>query len=242
MTAVDIRIGNGFDVHAFGDGDHVMLGGVRVAHERGVRAHSDGDVVVHALCDAMLGALALGDIGRHFPPSDPQWKGADSLVAVFSNYARDVVDAADPDAEGVGELLGGEGRYLTAIATDKPLYKAGDVVDKNKAFLGQRCRTLGIEVVRASTVRDREDGTEWLSQTWWLSDIARADEDPDRVRCVISAIFRRPWASNTFCSCSCLGSVWSSALFVTDSSVKPLLDRSWRTISNTALANSSRLA
>lgn len=74
----DIRIGQGFDVHAFGDGDHVMLGGVRVMHTQGVLAHSDGDVVLHALCDAILGALALGDIGRHFPPSDPQWKDADS--------------------------------------------------------------------------------------------------------------------------------------------------------------------
>jgi 2-C-methyl-D-erythritol 2,4-cyclodiphosphate synthase len=72
------RIGQGFDVHAFGEGDHVMLGGVRVAHDRGIVAHSDGDVVLHALCDAILGAAALGDIGRHFPPSDPQWKGADS--------------------------------------------------------------------------------------------------------------------------------------------------------------------
>ena len=78
----NIRIGQGFDVHAFGEGDHVMLGGVRVAHERGVLAHSDGDVVLHALCDAMLGALALGDIGVHFPPSDPQWKGADSRAFV----------------------------------------------------------------------------------------------------------------------------------------------------------------
>ena len=75
---MNIRIGQGYDVHAFGDGDHVMLGGVRVPHERGVLAHSDGDVVLHALCDAMLGALALGDIGRHFPPSDARWKGADS--------------------------------------------------------------------------------------------------------------------------------------------------------------------
>ena len=65
-------------MHAFGDGDHVMLGGVRVPHARGVLAHSDGDVVLHALCDAILGALALGDIGRHFPPTDPQWKDADS--------------------------------------------------------------------------------------------------------------------------------------------------------------------
>jgi 2-C-methyl-D-erythritol 2,4-cyclodiphosphate synthase len=65
----NFRIGQGYDVHAFGAGDHVMLGGVRVAHSHGVLAHSDGDVVLHALCDAMLGALALGDIGQHFPPT-----------------------------------------------------------------------------------------------------------------------------------------------------------------------------
>ncbi|SOU08042.1 2-C-methyl-D-erythritol 2,4-cyclodiphosphate synthase [Xanthomonas arboricola] len=74
----NFRIGQGYDVHAFGAGDHVMLGGVRVAHSHGVLAHSDGDVVLHALCDAMLGALALGDIGQHFPPSDSRWKDADS--------------------------------------------------------------------------------------------------------------------------------------------------------------------
>jgi len=79
---MNIRIGQGYDVHAFGEGDHVMIGGVRVPHERGVLAHSDGDVVLHALCDAMLGALALGDIGVHFPPSDQRWKGADSRVFV----------------------------------------------------------------------------------------------------------------------------------------------------------------
>jgi 2-C-methyl-D-erythritol 2,4-cyclodiphosphate synthase len=73
-----MRIGNGFDVHAFGEGDHVTLGGVRVPHGRGVLAHSDGDVVIHALCDAIFGALALGDIGQHFSPSDPRWRGADS--------------------------------------------------------------------------------------------------------------------------------------------------------------------
>jgi len=78
----NIRIGQGFDVHAFGDGDHVMLGGVRVPHTRGVLAHSDGDVALHALCDAILGALALGDIGQHFPPSDARWKDADSRAFV----------------------------------------------------------------------------------------------------------------------------------------------------------------
>lgn len=76
---VRFRIGQGFDVHAFGRGDHIMLGGVRVPHTHGVEAHSDGDVVIHALCDAMLGALALGDIGQHFPPSDMRWKDAASL-------------------------------------------------------------------------------------------------------------------------------------------------------------------
>jgi len=73
-----MRIGQGYDVHAFGPGDHVVLGGVRVAHERGIVAHSDGDVAIHALCDAILGALALGDIGTHFPPTDQRWRGADS--------------------------------------------------------------------------------------------------------------------------------------------------------------------
>jgi 2-C-methyl-D-erythritol 2,4-cyclodiphosphate synthase len=73
-----IRIGQGLDVHAFGVGDHVMLGGIRIAHTRGVIAHSDGDVVIHALCDALLGALALGDIGQHFPPSEARWRDADS--------------------------------------------------------------------------------------------------------------------------------------------------------------------
>lgn len=79
---MNIRIGQGFDVHAFGAGDHVWLGGVRIAHSQGVLAHSDGDVALHALCDALLGALALGDIGQHFPPSDDRWKGADSRTFV----------------------------------------------------------------------------------------------------------------------------------------------------------------
>jgi 2-C-methyl-D-erythritol 4-phosphate cytidylyltransferase/2-C-methyl-D-erythritol 2,4-cyclodiphosphate synthase len=74
----DVRTGNGFDVHAFVDGDHIMLGGVRIPHSRGVTGHSDADVALHALVDAILGALADGDIGAHFPPSDPRWKGASS--------------------------------------------------------------------------------------------------------------------------------------------------------------------
>jgi 2-C-methyl-D-erythritol 4-phosphate cytidylyltransferase/2-C-methyl-D-erythritol 2,4-cyclodiphosphate synthase len=74
----DVRTGNGIDVHAFGPGDHVMLGGIRIAHDRALVGHSDADVALHALTDAILGALADGDIGAHFPPSDPQWRGAAS--------------------------------------------------------------------------------------------------------------------------------------------------------------------
>ena len=72
------RVATGYDVHAFGPGDHVWLGGVRVPHDRGVIAHSDGDVALHALCDALFGVIGDGDIGVHFPPSDPQWRGASS--------------------------------------------------------------------------------------------------------------------------------------------------------------------
>lgn len=72
------RIGQGIDVHRFGEGDHVTLGGVRIPHDQGLVAHSDGDVALHALCDAILGALAMGDIGHHFPDTDASYKGADS--------------------------------------------------------------------------------------------------------------------------------------------------------------------
>ena len=81
-----MRIGQGFDVHAFTEGDHVMLGGVRIPHGRGLLAHSDGDVLLHAITDALLGAAALGDIGRHFPDTDEAWKDAGSRVLL-----RDVV-------------------------------------------------------------------------------------------------------------------------------------------------------
>ncbi|MCU0761202.1 MAG: 2-C-methyl-D-erythritol 2,4-cyclodiphosphate synthase [Steroidobacteraceae bacterium] len=83
-----IRVGSGFDVHAFGPGDHVMLGGVRIAHARGVVAHSDGDVLLHALCDALLGAAGLGDIGQHFPDTDPRWRGVASAGFVQAVVQR----------------------------------------------------------------------------------------------------------------------------------------------------------
>ncbi len=75
-----IRVGQGYDVHRFNQGDHIILGGVKIDYDQGLEAHSDGDVVLHALCDALLGAAALGDIGKHFPDTDPEFKGADSRV------------------------------------------------------------------------------------------------------------------------------------------------------------------
>ncbi|WP_180000440.1 2-C-methyl-D-erythritol 2,4-cyclodiphosphate synthase [Acinetobacter sp. YH12239] len=81
-----IRIGQGIDVHAFEEGDYVTLAGIRIPHTHGLKAHSDGDVVLHALCDALLGALALGDIGQHFPDTDEQFKGADSKVLLKHVY------------------------------------------------------------------------------------------------------------------------------------------------------------
>lgn len=75
-----MRIGHGFDAHRFGRGSFVTIGGVRIAHDQGLQAHSDGDVLIHAVCDALLGAAALGDIGHHFPDSDERYRGIDSRV------------------------------------------------------------------------------------------------------------------------------------------------------------------
>ncbi|WP_322865893.1 bifunctional 2-C-methyl-D-erythritol 4-phosphate cytidylyltransferase/2-C-methyl-D-erythritol 2,4-cyclodiphosphate synthase [Aquicoccus sp. G2-2] len=88
---MDVRLGNGFDVHAFGPGAHVTLCGVQIPHRRGLKGHSDADVAMHAVTDALYGALAEGDIGRHFPPTDPQWKGAAS--AIFLTHAADLARA-----------------------------------------------------------------------------------------------------------------------------------------------------
>ena len=81
-----IRIGSGYDVHRFNDGNEVILGGVTIPYEKGLEAHSDGDVVLHALCDALLGAAALGDIGQHFPDTNPEFKGADSRTLLRHVY------------------------------------------------------------------------------------------------------------------------------------------------------------
>src|SRR5271166_102510 len=84
----DIRIGQGYDVHAFGPGDHIWLGGLKISHDHGLVGHSDADVLSHAITDALLGALADGDIGSHFPPSDPQWRGAASRIFLAAAAAK----------------------------------------------------------------------------------------------------------------------------------------------------------
>lgn len=91
LTQMDVRLGNGYDVHAFTGGDHVTLCGVKIAHDKALLGHSDADVAMHALTDAIYGALAEGDIGRHFPPSDPQWKGAASEI-FLAHAARLIAD------------------------------------------------------------------------------------------------------------------------------------------------------
>ncbi len=85
---MSMRIGNGYDVHAFGDGDKIVIGGVVIPHHHGLVAHSDGDVLLHALCDALLGAAALGDIGKHFPDTDMQYRNADSRSLLRMVYAK----------------------------------------------------------------------------------------------------------------------------------------------------------
>jgi len=94
-----MRIGNGFDVHALVAGRRLVLGGVTVPHDRGLDGHSDADVLLHAICDALLGALALGDLGAHFPDTDPRWRGADSRVLL-----RHVMGMAAAQGWAIGNL------------------------------------------------------------------------------------------------------------------------------------------
>ena len=96
---MDIRLGNGYDVHRFGPGDHVILCGVKIPHDRALQGHSDADVGMHTVTDAIYGALAEGDIGQHFPPSDPQWKGAASEI-----FLRHAVELAHSRGYRIGNV------------------------------------------------------------------------------------------------------------------------------------------
>lgn len=128
-----LRVGSGYDVHAFDAGDHVVIGGNRIPYTRGLKAHSDGDVLLHALCDALLGALALGDIGHHFPDTDPKWSGADSRALL----------------RGVNDLVRAKGFHVenldTTIIAQAP--KMAPYIDKMRAVIAS---DLGIDVDRVS--------------------------------------------------------------------------------------------
>src|SRR3979490_1446474 len=156
----DIRTGTGYDVHAFGDGDHLMICGVRVPHTRGFLAHSDGDVGLHALVDAILGALADGDIGSHFQPSDPKWKGASSDR--FLKYAVDRVTARGGrianlevtlicERPKIGPLRDTR-RGRTATATGTTVWRTG-VRPPTSERLGFTGREEGIAAPASATVR-----------------------------------------------------------------------------------------
>jgi 2-C-methyl-D-erythritol 2,4-cyclodiphosphate synthase len=130
-----MRIGQGFDVHRFGPGDTVVLGGVRMPHDHGLVAHSDGDVLLHALCDALLGAIAAGDIGRHFPDTDARWKGADSRVLL-----RRCVELVAAAGYRVGNV------DLTVIAERPKLAPHADAIRANiAADLGCSVGEVGVK-------------------------------------------------------------------------------------------------
>src|ERR1700730_17668316 len=164
----DIRTGTGYDVHAFGDGDHVMICGVRVPHARGFLAHSDGDVGLHALVDAILGALADGDIGSHFPPSDAKWKGASSDR--FLKYAVDRVAARGgrianlevtlicerPKIGPLRDTMRGRIAEITGIDISRIAVKA--TTSERLGFTG---REEGIAATASATIRLPWNDTGW---------------------------------------------------------------------------------
>src|SRR5213082_1084384 len=167
-TLGDVRMGSGYDVHAFGEGDHLMICGVRVPHSRGFLAHSDGDVGLHALVDAILGALADGDIGSHFPPSDPQWKGAASDK--FLQYAVDRVGSrggriAHLDVTLVCErpkigphrdAMRGRIAEITGLSLSRVAVKA--TTSERLGFTG---REEGIAAIASATIRLPWDDKGW---------------------------------------------------------------------------------
>jgi 2-C-methyl-D-erythritol 4-phosphate cytidylyltransferase/2-C-methyl-D-erythritol 2,4-cyclodiphosphate synthase len=165
----DIRMGTGYDVHAFGDGDHLMICGVRVPHSRGFLAHSDGDVGLHALVDAILGALADGDIGSHFPPSDDKWKGAASDK--FLKYAIDRVTARGgrvanlevtmicerPKIGPLRDVMRARIAEITGVAVSRVAVKA--TTSERLGFTG---REEGIAATASATIRLPWDVKGWV--------------------------------------------------------------------------------
>lgn len=133
-----MRIGQGFDAHAFKTGGRLVLGGVEIDHNQGMQAHSDGDVVIHALCDAILGALALGDIGRHFPDNSDEFKGIDSRILL-----RKVVALMEQREYGIGNV------DITIIAQQP---KLASYIDPMREVLAADMKTaVGNVSVKATT-------------------------------------------------------------------------------------------
>jgi len=158
--ATEVRVGQGFDVHAFAPGDGVWLGGVHIPHDKKLEGHSDADVALHAIADAIYGALGEGDIGAHFPPSDPRWRGADS--SIFLSHAADRVRARGGlvahldatlicEAPKIGphrEAMRARIAEISAIALDRVAVKA--TTSEGLGFAGRR---EGIACLAAATIR-----------------------------------------------------------------------------------------
>lgn len=146
------RIGNGYDVHALAEGESLILGGIRIEHTKGTVAHSDGDVAIHALCDALLGALALGDIGKHFPDSSAEFKGIDSTILL----------------ERVMELIRNQGYELSnadiTIAMQKPKLASFIPLMRERIAQVMNVETSAISVKATTTEKlgfvGREEGVE----------------------------------------------------------------------------------
>lgn len=146
------RIGNGYDVHALAEGESLILGGIRIEHTKGTVAHSDGDVAIHALCDALLGALALGDIGKHFPDSSAEFKGIDSTILL----------------ERVMELIHNQGYELSnadiTIAMQKPKLAPFIPLMRERIAQVMNVETSAISVKATTTEKlgfvGREEGVE----------------------------------------------------------------------------------
>lgn len=141
MTAGEFRVGSGFDVHRFGTGDYVTLCGVEVAHGRGLEGHSDADVGLHALTDALLGAIGAGDIGSHFPPSESRWRGADS--GIFVRRARDLV------AEAGGAIVNADVTFIC----ERP-----KILPHRQAMIETVARLLGVDEGRVSIKATTTEG------------------------------------------------------------------------------------
>jgi len=138
-----MRIGQGFDAHAFKTGGRLLLGGVEIEHDRGMQAHSDGDVVIHALCDAILGALALGDIGKHFPDNNDEFRGIDSRILL-----RKVVSLMQQREYGIGNV------DITIIAQQP---KLAPYIERMRKVLAADMKT-GIENVSVKATTTEKMG------------------------------------------------------------------------------------